>query len=154
MFWVRRGVIGGSHMPYSLDEIDDWKAEGIRRVLVLAEDWEIEEAWGNSDYYFSLLKERGFEVLHSPVPDGHPPEEGQFREIVNWLDKGKGNLIHCVGGIGRTGTVIAGYLMVKEGLSAQDAVEEVRKYRPGAVQTLNQFKFLLKLEGIWSSATP
>ncbi|MCQ4342729.1 MAG: dual specificity protein phosphatase family protein, partial [Sulfolobaceae archaeon] len=70
------------------------------------------------------------------------------------LSKGKGNLIHCVGGIGRTGTVIAGYLMLTESLNAQQAVEEVRKYRPGAVQTLNQFKLLLELEGSWSRPTP
>ncbi len=149
MYWVRRGIIGGSSMPYYVDELEEWRAQGVKRVLILAEDWEIEEAWGSADYYFSLLKEKGFEFLHSPVPDGHPPKEDQFEEILSWLEKGKGNLVHCVGGIGRTGTVIAGYLMRKEGLTAQQAVEEVRKFRPGAVQTLEQFKFLLRLEGLW-----
>ena len=141
-------------MPYSVDELELWKSEGVRRVLVLAEDWEIEEAWGNAEYYFSLLEENGFEYLHSPIPDGHAPKKEQFLEIFTWLGKGKGNLVHCVGGMGRTGTVIAGYLMLTESLNAQQAVEEVRKYRPGAVQTLNQFKLLLELEGFWSRPTP
>jgi len=154
LYWVRKGIIGGSQMPYSVDELDLWKSEGVRRVLVLAEDWEIEEAWGNAEYYFSLLKEKGFEYLHSPVPDGHAPKKEQFFEIFRWLGRGKGNLVHCVGGMGRTGTVIAGYLMLTESLNAQQAVEEVRKYRPGAVQTLNQFKLLLELEGSWSRPTP
>ena len=149
MYWVRKHMIGGSSMPYYVDELEEWKFQGVKRVLILAEDWEIEEAWGSADYYFSLLRERGFEFFHSPVPDGHPPNEKQFEEIVDWLERGRGNLVHCVGGIGRTGTVIAGYLMMKEGLTAQQAVEEVRKYRPGAVQTLEQFKFLLRLEGLW-----
>jgi len=65
---------------------------------------------------------------------------------MEWLE-GRGNLVHCVGGIGRTGTVLAGYLMVTEGLNANEAVEEVRKYREGAVQTMQQFEFLLSLEG-------
>ncbi len=83
MYWVRKGIIGGSQIPYSVDELDLWKSEGVRRVLVLAEDWEIEEAWGNAEYYFSLLEEKGFEYLHSPIPDGHAPNKEQFFEIFS-----------------------------------------------------------------------
>lgn len=146
MYWVRNGKIGGSQIPYTEDELDEWRKEGVRRVLVLPEEWEIEEAWGSIDYYFSLLKEKGFDFLHIPIADGHPPTLEQMDEIYKWLKRGKGNLVHCVGGIGRTGTVISAYLILEEGLDSEEAVEEVRRFRPGAVQTYEQELFLLQLE--------
>ncbi|MFP3164646.1 MAG: dual specificity protein phosphatase family protein [Acidianus sp.] len=146
MYWVRKGIIGGSCLPYTVDEIKKWKASGVKKVVVLPEEWEIEEAWGSVDYYFSVLEENGLKFIYVPIPDGYPPTLSQFEEIMEWLE-GRGNLVHCVGGIGRTGTVLAGYLMVTEGLNANEAVEEVRKYREGAVQTMQQFEFLLSLEG-------
>ncbi|BCS93820.1 protein-tyrosine phosphatase family protein [Metallosphaera javensis (ex Sakai et al. 2022)] len=141
MYWVRRNRLGGSHMPSHLEEIREWKRKGVRKVLVLTEDWEIEDTWGNPEYYFSQLKEEGLQFLHVPVPDGYAPTKEQFDEIVRWLDSGN-NLVHCVAGMGRTGTVLAGYLVVREGMSPEQAVQEVRRYRPGAVQTMQQFMFL------------
>lgn len=144
MYWVRKNVIGGSGLPYTVDEINGWKRQGVKKVLILPEEWEIEEAWGDVNYYFSILEENGLKYLHIPIPDGYPPTDSQFEEIMEWLD-GKGNLIHCVGGIGRTGTVIAAYLIIKEGLDVGEAIDEVRRYRPGAVQTLEQHEFLLSV---------
>ncbi len=152
MYWVIKNEIGGSHIPYTLDELKEWKSQGVKRVLVLPEEWEIEEVWGSAEYYFSLLREMGFDYLHVPVPDNYPPTEEQMEEIYRWLNRGKGNLVHCVGGIGRTGTVISAYLILKLGLDAQEAVEEVRRYRPNAVQSLQQFQFLLRLsERKWTT---
>ncbi|AWR96397.1 protein phosphatase [Acidianus sulfidivorans JP7] len=144
MYWVRKNIIGGSSLPYTIDEIKEWKHNGVKKVLVLPEDWEIEESWGDTKYYFSLLEENNLQYLHIPIPDGYYPSESQMEEIMEWLE-GNGNLVHCVGGIGRTGTVIAAYLIIKEGLNPLDAVEEVRKYRPGAVQTMQQYEFLFKI---------
>lgn len=146
MYWVRKGIIGGSPIPYTEDDLDEWKREGVKRILILPEEWEIEEAWGSMDYYFSLLREKGFEFLHEPIPDGYAPTFDQFLRIYEWLKKGYANLVHCVGGIGRTGTIIAGYLMLEEDLDSGEAIEEVRNYRPGAVQTYEQQLFLLQLE--------
>jgi len=67
-----------------------------------------------------------------------------FGRVLRWLDEGS-NVVHCVAGKGRTGTVIAGYLLVKEGLNPEEAVEEVRRYRPNAVDSVQQLLFLYKL---------
>jgi len=134
-------------MPYTEYDIDEWRRNGVKRILILAEDWEIEEVWGDKEYYFNILRKNGLEFIHSPIPDGYPPTLQQFKEIMRWLLSDDGNLVHCVGGLGRTGTVIAGYLMVTENLDAFTAIEEVRNYRPGAVQTYEQAMFLVKL---WS----
>lgn len=50
-------------------------------------------------------------------------------------------LIHCMAGCGRTGMMAAGVL-VRLGWSATDAIEEVRRIRPGSMDVLRQILFL------------
>jgi atypical dual specificity phosphatase len=45
--------------------------------------------------------------------------------------------VHCLAGVGRTGTVLAAYL-VYQGASAAEAVAEVRSLRPGSLETAAQ----------------
>ncbi|AOL17134.1 protein phosphatase [Sulfolobus sp. A20] len=149
MYWVRERVIGGSPIPYNEYEIEEWKRQGVKRVLVLPEDWEIEEAWGDKEYYFDVLRSKGLEYIHVPITDGEAPTDDQFLIIMRWLNSKKvGNLVHCVGGIGRTGTILASYLILFEGLDLEEALDEVRRVRPGAVQTYQQEMFLLRIEGM------
>lgn len=152
MYWVRRKTIGGSGLPYTENEILEWRKEGVKRVLVLPEDWEIEESWGDKDYYLSILKKNGLQPLHIPIQDGGVPSDSQFLTIMRWLlSEKEGNLVHCVGGIGRTGTILASYLILSEGLDVESAINEVRLVRPGAVQTYEQEMFLLRVGGMRKS---
>ncbi|WP_338603420.1 dual specificity protein phosphatase family protein [Sulfolobus tengchongensis] len=149
MYWVRKKVIGGSSIPYTVNEILEWKKEGVKRILVLPEDWEIEESWGDKEYYLSTLKSHGFKYLHVPIPDGGIPTDSQFITIMRWLlSEKEGNLVHCIGGLGRTGTILASYLILIEGLDASSAIDEVRSVRPGAVGSYEQEMFLLRVEGM------
>ena len=45
--------------------------------------------------------------------------------------------MHCGAGIGRTGTMIACYL-VDKGFSAEEAIQLVRQARPGSIETREQ----------------
>jgi len=47
-------------------------------------------------------------------------------------------LVHCHAGLGRTGTIIAGYLMRSRGMSAREAIDLVRKARPGSIVPAQQ----------------
>ena len=51
--------------------------------------------------------------------------------------------IGCIGGHGRTGTVLAGLLIEEEGLNADVAIKTIRhRYCPHAVETADQIKML------------
>jgi len=76
--------------------------------------------------------------------------EKEMNEMAHFLDDeikaGKKVMIHCVGGLGRSGMVAASYLKFK-GLNANKAIEVVRKARgPRAVESKVQEEFVQTIE--------
>jgi protein-tyrosine phosphatase len=145
MYWAERGRLAGSCMPRSVEELRGIRKAGIRRVVVLPEGHEIADRWGDGPSYFEALSTFDLEFLHEPVPDMEAPTVGQLVEILRWIGEAP-SLVHCIGGIGRTGTVIASWLIVERGMPAHEALDTVRSLRPGSVQSYSQMRFLLDLE--------
>ncbi|MGQ9733023.1 MAG: phosphatase domain-containing protein [Candidatus Zipacnadales bacterium] len=83
----------------------------------------------------------GLRHLRYWVPDMAPPAPNEIRdfvaEVAYELRRGGRVAVHCLGGVGRTGTMIACYL-VAEGVDPEAAIREVRRRRPGSVRTLSQ----------------
>ena len=82
----------------------------------------------------------GLHSLHLPVEDMTAPTPEQIRRAVLYIDEyieRGGVAVHCMAGIGRTGTVLAGYL-VWRGSTPEAAIEEIRTNRPGSVETFDQ----------------
>lgn len=48
--------------------------------------------------------------------------------------------VHCALGFGRTGTMLACYLVKERALAAGDAIAEIRRLRPGSIETYEQEK--------------
>jgi atypical dual specificity phosphatase len=72
----------------------------------------------------------GFRYLFVQTPEFRPPPDlpGIVSFIDAQLDQGRGVLVHCFAGIGRTGTVLAAWLLHRDpGLSAAQAISRVRK---------------------------
>lgn len=87
------------------------------------------------------LKPLGLETLHIPIPDKKAPAAEQIDLFTGFIDErlrvGQCALTHCLGGYGRTGTMLACYL-VHCGARAEDALVEMRRLRPGSVETEEQ----------------
>lgn len=78
---------------------------------------------------------------HVPVADFEAPTEPQLETALGVIhaavSAGEGVAVHCGGGLGRSGTVAACYL-VDLGQDWRAAVARVRAVRPGAIETSAQ----------------
>jgi ADP-ribosyl-[dinitrogen reductase] hydrolase len=59
------------------------------------------------------------------------------------LERGEHVVLHCLAGLGRTGT-IAARLLVEFGMEPEAAILRVRDARPGSIQTRKQEKYVLR----------
>ncbi|HEY8504425.1 MAG TPA: dual specificity protein phosphatase family protein, partial [Gemmataceae bacterium] len=84
------------------------------------------------------VEDAGLLVVHVPVPDMEAPTPEQLARCVSAIRKaneaGMGVAVHCTAGLGRTGSILAAYL-VSKGLSAEEAMTQVRELRPGSIET-------------------
>lgn len=107
------------------------KAQGIDVLVNLTETPLEEEA----------LAAAGLETLHIPIVDKKAPSAEQIDLFTGFVDErlraGQCALTHCLGGYGRTGTMLVCYL-VHCGARAEEALAEMRRMRPGSVETAEQ----------------
>ena len=139
--WLIEGEIAGMAKPASsVYDFEFLKDNGFEAIVSLSE-LPLSEV---------LIEEFGFTVKHIPVRDFGAPTLEQIEDFVafaeNARSEGKKLVVHCDAGIGRTGTMLACYL-VSKGYSATDAIEEVRIRRPGSLETIEQEEVVLKYEG-------
>jgi len=96
-------------------------------------------------YDKSAFTDNGINHYEFYFGDGTIPEEKIVDDVIAVMEKETGAVaIHCKGGIGRTGTVIACYLMKNHNFDAHEAVSWIRICRPGSIMGL-QHLFLQKL---------
>ena len=121
------------------DELPMLWEQGIRAVVCLL----------NMPGAILAYTSAGFAFLHLPILDGAAPTLDQYREFSEFVSAqhalGQAVAVHCVAGIGRTGTMIAGHLIQNSGMSPEEAVAHIRTLRPGAVETRVQWDFLFAL---------
>lgn len=139
-FWVRDNLLCAGSYPGDLDERKrDAKLRGlldcgIRRVIDLMDPEETNFSGQRFERYYDRLdqlgRERGIsiEVLNIPIRDRHAPSKADMRKILGAIDagirEGKPTFLHCWGGHGRTGTVVACYL-IENGLTPDEAIADV-----------------------------
>jgi atypical dual specificity phosphatase len=136
--WIVEGKLAGSAIPTSKEEIDWVKQEGVKSIVTIREE-PLEDEW---------IKDVNYLHVHSN--DMGIPE---FSDLVNSVDfihqritQNEPVMVHCLAGLGRTGTILACYLIKYENMSADDAVEKVRQERHGSIQSFSQEEIIFRFE--------
>lgn len=148
-FVWKKLLAGSGHPGYGGELIAALTAlekNGVKSILSLTEE----------PLELPALREFGFAYQHLPVEDFTAPTQQQIESAVRFIDQGinrnEGVLVHCRAGIGRTGTILACYL-VSRGLEPSAAIEQVRQTRPGSCEVyaqefaVHQYARRLRLEG-------
>jgi protein-tyrosine phosphatase/nicotinamidase-related amidase len=126
------------------EDLHALREDGIDAAVCLVPDAELER-YGVPGLVAAYV-EAGLEVLHAPLVDQKAAGVDDVARIVSWIEArvgaGRSVLVHCVGGLGRSGMIAASWLRGR-GLAADDALALVRTARgPRAVETEVQESFV------------
>ena len=135
--WVKSGLLSFGEKPGRTRALEEdlrfLKKAKIGAILSLVEE----------EPQLENYKESGFLTLHVPVEDFNAPTMEQIENCVRFINEHPPIYVHCYAGYGRSGTIAAAWL-IRQGMSAHEAIRVIRRLRPGAIEVDVQFDALLE----------
>lgn len=135
--WLIDGQLCGLARPVKNADLKFLEQNNVGLVITLT---------GEGNLHHALFEGTKLERLFLPIKDYGIPTFQQVDQFVDAVDKTisekKAVAAHCAGGIGRTGTMLACYLVAKENMDAETAIKTVRVKRPHSVETEEQEQFV------------
>ena len=142
---------------------DEWERDLAADMRALEEEHEanvlvsLMEKHEYRGYQIPELLEKdtigGIEILRFAIKDMGVPQEAEserfqtfVKYVVQRLEQGQNVVVHCRGGLGRTGTLAACVLVALGQHTAREAINAVRAARKGTVQTREQEDFVWLFE--------
>ncbi|XP_042868669.1 dual specificity protein phosphatase CDC14A-like isoform X2 [Penaeus japonicus] len=143
--WLVEGKVCGSELPWSEIHLNFLRREKVGVIVTLTEEGCLPE---------SASKE--FECHLIPVEEFEPPSLEQICEFMSICDaaqeKKKAVCVHCRMGCGRTGVMLACYLVKNHLMYPLAAIHLVRNLRPNSVETSDQEQAVCKYSEHLSSS--
>ena len=144
-YWIRDARLAGSSRPGGRrderlpGDLDELQGYGIGAIVSLTETPLDEFA----------VQELGIAYAHIPIVDMTAPSPTQLFDALDAIDlahaENRAVVVHCLAGQGRTGTVLAAWL-IRQGSSADDAIAEIRTVCDHAVENDAQIACLRAFE--------
>ena len=136
--WLIKNKLAGSGIPTSINEVQWVLDQGIKSVVTIREE-PLDESWT-----------RDINYLHVLSNDMGVPEFNDLIHAVDFIHRritsNEPVLVHCLAGMGRTGVILACYLVKYQNMSADEATQKVRKERPVSIQSYPQEEIIFRFE--------
>ncbi|OCF79040.1 hypothetical protein I204_00984 [Kwoniella mangroviensis CBS 8886] len=146
--WIVPFCLSVMSTPRNEMDISALASIGIKTIITLTEETPLPAHW---------FQAKPIKNVFIPIPNYYPPSIEQMDIIIQLLNDQTNLplLVHCGGGKGRAGTVIACYLATygfhhpagdrdHPSMSAKEAITALRKIRPGSLETSQQEAFVAK----------
>lgn len=143
--WLVPGKLAGTPLPGVVNSIDI-DLQALKRcgvtVLISLTEKDVDQA---------ALARNGLRNVHLPVYDREPPTVAQLQMLMLKMKRlllgGEVLAVHCLAGLGRTGTVLAAW-QVFEGITAEESLRRVRVIESQYVQSELQESILFAYEAM------
>ena len=136
--WLIENKLAGSGIPTSIDEVEWAIKQGVKSIVTIREE-PLDESWIKDVNYLHILSN-----------DMGVPEFNDLVYAVDFIHRritsNEPVMVHCLAGMGRTGAILACYLIKYQKMSASEATEKVREERPGSIQSYPQEEIIFRFE--------
>lgn len=134
--WIVPGKLLAFAGPINLERDNAWKKQQPKFYHDYFRRRNVTAIIRLNDHEYSRSEFTNYGFSHQDLifPDGHAPDSTTAKRFIKFVDDAEGAVaVHCFAGIGRTGTLIAAYLMARYDFSPHMAIAWTRICRPGSV---------------------